>query len=103
MFKWREWLLTLPSFSWLIAFFLIPTAIIFAYAFRPYDLEGGVGQGWTFDTIRSLFQPSYFILIFRTLILSLLTTFFCIILALPVGYELATLSKRWRHFLLLII
>lgn len=103
MSKWNEWLLTFPSFSWLLTFFLIPTLIVFAYAFRPYDIEGGVGEGWTLETIASLANPSYFILIFRTLWLSLLTTFFCVILALPIGYELAILSKRWRHLLLLII
>jgi spermidine/putrescine transport system permease protein len=101
--KRNEWLLTFPSFSWLLAFFLIPTLIIFGYAFKPYDMEGGAGAGWTLATIKSLANPSYFILIFRTLWLSILTTIFCILLALPIGYELATLSKRWRHLLLLII
>jgi spermidine/putrescine transport system permease protein len=103
MLKSREWLLTLPSFGWLLTFFLIPTLIVFAYAFRPYDIEGGVGEGWTLDTIKSLFNPSYLVLIFRTLVLSIMTTLLCILLALPVGYQLASLSKQWSHLLLLLI
>lgn len=103
MSKAQEWLITLPSFGWLLTFFLIPTLIVFAYAFKPYDIETGIGPGWTWDTVKNLLNPNYFLLIWRTLWLSALTTAFCILLALPVGYQLATLSKRWRHFLLLLI
>lgn len=98
-----EWLLTFPSFGWLILFFLIPTLIVFAYAFRPFDIESGLGKGWSLESIRSLANPSYLRLIFRTLWLSALTTFISILLAVPVGYQLASISKRWRHFLLLMI
>lgn len=98
-----EWLLTFPSFGWLVAFFLIPTLIVFAYAFRPFDIEMGLGQGWTVETIKSLANPSYLRLIFRTLWLSVLTTAISILLAVPVGYQLAAISKRWRHLLLLMI
>lgn len=98
----NEWWITFPSFTWLLAFFLIPSLIIFAYALKPEDPFGGVGQGWTFDTIRSIFDPSYFSLIWRTLWLSCLTTLFCLVLALPVGYQLATTRPKWRRLLLLL-
>lgn len=89
MVKKEEWLLTFPSLMWLLLFFLIPMVIVFAYAFHT-DME----TLWTRSTL---------ILMGRTLLLSTLTTAFCVALALPVGYELATLSKKWRHLLLLMI
>jgi len=99
----NELILTLPSFTWLFAFFLIPTLIIFGYAFKPSDIYGGVGEGWTLDTLKGLANPHYYLLIWRTLWLSILTTAICLLLALPMGYQLAVTSKRLRDLLLLLI
>jgi len=95
--------MTLPSFGWLLLFFLIPSLIIFAYALKPEDSFGGVGEGWTFDTILSIFDTNYFMLIWRTLWLSCLTTLFCLVLALPVGYQLAISKPKWRRLLLILL
>ncbi len=43
----QEWLITAPSLIWLILLFLIPTLIVFAIVFKPADLYGGIGDGWT--------------------------------------------------------
>jgi spermidine/putrescine transport system permease protein len=101
--KVYEWLVTAPSLLWLILLFLIPTLIVFAIAFKPADLYGGIGAGWTLDTLRSLGNPNYPVIIWRTLYLSLLTTAACIILATPAGYCLARASRRWRQILLLLV
>lgn len=98
-----EFFLTLPSFIWLTVFFLIPTCIIFAYAFKPQEFYGGVGSGWSLEAFRSLADPSYYILIARTLLLSFATTLICLLLALPVAYQLILLPKRWRNLLLLLL
>ncbi len=94
---------TLPSFLWLLLFFLIPTLIIFTYAFRPSDNYGGIASGWTLQNFHTLSDAHYYLLIWRTLWLSMMTTLICLFLALPVGYQLATSAKRLKHFLLLIL
>jgi spermidine/putrescine transport system permease protein len=99
----NEWLLTLPSFVWLIVFFLIPTCIIYAYAFKPQNIYGSVGEGWSLEAIKSLVDPNYYILIGRTLFLAIATTIICILLALPVGYQMTLISKRSRHLLMLLL
>lgn len=101
--KLEEVCLSAPSFVWLLVFFLIPTVIVFTFAFKPSDPWGGVGEGWSFDTVKALFNPNYFKLILRTLWLSFLTTIFCIALALPVGYYLAREKPKIRNLLLLLI
>jgi spermidine/putrescine transport system permease protein len=101
--KVQEWLVTAPSLFWLILLFLIPTLIVFAIAFKPTDLYGGIGAGWSLATLRSLGNPNYPIIIWRTLYLSLLTTVACILLATPAGYCLARAGERWRQFLLLLV
>ena len=101
--KVNEWLLTFPSFFWLFFFFSIPTLIIFAYAFKPSDPHGGVGTGWTWETIKALANPNYYLLIWRTFWLSACTTLACLFLSLPVGYQLAVISEKWRRLLLLML
>jgi spermidine/putrescine transport system permease protein len=99
----NEIYLTFPSFMWLIIFFLIPTLIVFSYAFKPADMYGGIEEGWTFETLKVLTNPRYYWLIWRTIWLSSATTVICLFLALPIGYQLATCSKKLKQFLLLLI
>jgi spermidine/putrescine transport system permease protein len=101
--KLNEWLITAPSLLWLVLLFLIPTLIVFAIVFKPTDLYGGIGAGWTLETLFSLGNPNYPIILWRTLYLSLLTTVACIILATPAGYCLARADKRWRQILLVLV
>ncbi len=97
-----EWLVTLPSFVWLFILFVIPTLIVFTIAFKPADPWGGIGEGWTLDTLISLGNPNYPAIIWRTIWLSLVTTVVCIALALPMGYYIARAPARWRRLLLLL-
>jgi spermidine/putrescine transport system permease protein len=101
--KINEWLLTAPSLFWLTLLFLIPTLIVFAITFKPADLYGGIGPGWTLETLRSLCNPNYPVILWRTLCLSLLTTIACIILATPAGYCIARAEKKWRQIMMLLV
>ena len=101
--NFKELLISFPSFVWLLLFFLIPTLIVFAIAFKPPDPYGGVKEGWSLETIVSLANYNYFVLIVRTMWLSFLTTIISIALALPVGYYLALAKPRIRSLLLLLI
>lgn len=99
----NEWFLTLPSFLWLLFFFLLPTCIIFVYAFKPSNIYGSVGTGWSLEAIESLWNSYYGVLIVRTLFLGVATTAICLLLALPVGYYMAIMPKRYRSLLVLLI
>jgi spermidine/putrescine transport system permease protein len=97
-----EFLCTAPSFVWLTALFVVPTALVFAIAFKPPDLYGGVGPGWTLATLRALDNPSYPAVAWRTLWLSAATAALCILLAIPTGYSMARAHPRWRPTLVLL-
>ncbi len=103
MEKKHEWFVTLPSFVWLLLFFLIPTCIIFIYALKSQDIYGGIEPGWSLEAISNLFDKDYTLLIFRTLMISAITTAVCILLALPVGYQMAIAPKRFRKLLILML
>jgi spermidine/putrescine transport system permease protein len=98
-----ELLLTLPSFMWLVVFFLLPSVLIFAYAFKPRDLYGGIGPGWSLESIKALLNWNVLQLIWRTLWLSCAATLLTIVLALPMGYHMATLPKGRRNLLLILV
>lgn len=98
-----EWLVTVPTLAWLGIFFLIPTIGIFAIAFRPVDLNGGIGPGWTLETWRSLANPNYPSIVWRTIWLSVVTTVICIALSIPCGYYMARVKPALRQALLLLV
>lgn len=101
--KVSEWLVTLPSFVWLSALFLVPTVLVFAITFKPATPFGGIGEGWTLETLWTLGNPNYPAIILRTIRLSVLATAVCILLATPMGYYMARASQAWRRWLLLLV
>lgn len=101
--KLHEWSITLPSFSWLTVLFVIPTLVIFVITFKPSDPYGGIGDGWTLNTLISLGNPNYPAIIWRTLWLSVVTTVVSILLAVPMGYFMARVSAKWQQSLLLLV
>lgn len=99
----RQWLLTLPSLAWLAVFFVIPAILVIVTAFRPADLQGGVGPGWTLATLEELRDPAYLPILWRTFWLSSLTTLLCLALALPMAFHMARVGPRMRQVLLLLV
>ncbi|MCF3650224.1 ABC transporter permease [Synoicihabitans lomoniglobus] len=101
--RWIEQALTWPSFGWLVIFFAVPTVLVFALSFKPADLSGGAAPGWTLETWRSLNNPAYPGIVWRTLWLSGACTVVCLGLGVPVAYWIARLDVRWRQRVLLLI
>ena len=99
----REWLGSAPSFLWLTAFVLMPLSLIFAIAFKPTVHGGGVASGWSLDAVKSLLDPSYLELLWRTLWISTAVTALCVAIALPVAYAMARMTPAWRARMLLLV
>ena len=90
-----EWLVTAPSFLWLLLFFAIPAVIVLAFTFHGHTANGGVGD-WSLSTWRELVDPDYPAIVWNTLRISFEVTVWCIVLALPCAYAIARMNKRWR-------
>lgn len=101
--KLSEWLVTLPSFVWLLVLFLIPTVLVFAIMFKPATPYGGIGAGWTLETLWTLGNPNYPAIVWRTIWLSVAATALCILLATPMGYYMARVSPARRRLVLLLV
>ena len=55
---------------------------------------------WTLDTLRTLGNPNYPAILWRTIRLSMLATGGCILLATPMAYYMARAGAAWRRWLL---
>lgn len=99
----NEILLTAPTLLWLAVFFVIPSAAMLLISFRPADVSGGVLPGWSLDAWRSLADPDYPIILWRTIWLSIATTAICLVLALPIAFLLGKMQGRWRGILVMLV
>ena len=94
----KEWGLTFPGFAWLALFFAIPAVIVLLFTFHAKDASGGVGP-WSLSTWRELVDPDYPAIVWNTLRISFIVTFWSIVLALPCAYAIARMPKRWRSII----
>jgi spermidine/putrescine transport system permease protein len=95
--------MTLPSLSWLLLFVIAPTLIILIQSFRPPDLTGAVGSGWTLRNWETWLRQDVQHLALHTLWLSAVTTGFCVVAAIPFGWFMARTSSRGKQVLQLLV
>lgn len=100
--KIRELCATAPSLLWLVGLLIVPTLLVLTFAFKKADPMGGVGDDWTLATLRSLSNPSYPAIIWRTLWQSVVTTLVCVALSIPMGYYMARTGERIRRYLMVL-
>lgn len=98
-----EALLSAPSLLWLLVFFAVPIGLVSVLAFRPADLHGGVGSGWTLDAVKVAADPAYLPIWWRTLWISAVSTLLCLLVGLPMSYHLARMSRRWQGIMVLLV
>ena len=91
-----ELLLTAPSFAWMTLFFVVPTVLVLLLTFRPTALDGGVGHGWTLQTWRTISNPNYPSIVWRTIWLSFAATALSIGIGLPCAFAMARIKSQWR-------
>jgi len=92
------WLLCLPILAFLGFFFVVPVGQMLLLAVT------GKSGGISLDLIASVVgDPFYQGIAVRTLRISLLTTFFSLLLAYPVALHLRNVSSRWQSAIVLIM
>ncbi len=101
--KFAETFLTAPSFVWLGLFFLIPSLLVFAIAFKTADAAGGIEDQWTLETIKNVLRSDYIWVLWRTIWVSCAITAICLLLAIPVGYWIAQQPAKYRYWILLAV
>src|SRR5690349_2545820 len=95
-------LLGLPV-AWLVAFFLIPIAIVALYSFDVYSLFPEK-HGFTLDAWRSFIHSHIYLgLFWKSVKMALTVSVVVVALAYPVAYYLALSGTKRKYVLLLIL
>jgi spermidine/putrescine transport system permease protein len=91
-----------PGTLWLLLFFFVPIAVVFAYSFMTRGVYGGVTGGFTLEHYRRFLDPLYFVVLRRTVTLAVSCTVLCLVVGYPVAYTIAR-AGRWKQLLLFLI
>ena len=106
--KDKDKLLTMGSFYgwpmglWFMIFFVAPLIIIFIYSFLKKGIYGGVEWQLSFKAYKQMCKPEYGLIVLRTLKITILSTIFTILVAIPSAYAMAR-SRHQTLFLFLVI
>jgi spermidine/putrescine transport system permease protein len=101
--SWRAWMLLAPMVAWLVVFVVIPTAILFVYAFCERDELGRVIYQFTFENFTRVFDATYLRIFGRSIGYAALTTVICVVVGFPMAYCIARSREAWRHRLLMLV
>ncbi len=98
----RAWSVMLPGAGWLLLFFLLPLAFMFAYSFMERGLNGKVLFSFTVEHYARFADPLYVNILVRTISYSVACTALCLLTGYPVAYVIATAGK-WKNFLIFLV
>jgi len=119
--SWRERLVVLVPYAWLVAFFLVPFLIVLkislsqtALAQPPYlpvfDLAAGLRGLQDFfaalspDNYRLLVSDSLYLGSYlRSLTIAALSTLILLLAGFPIAYALARMPRRWQSVLVVLV
>jgi spermidine/putrescine transport system permease protein len=96
-------LLAAPFLLWLFALVVLPNLILIGYAFCDRDDLGQVVPSFSLEAFGRLADATYVRILGRSLWLSGLATFACLLIGYPVGYFIGRISKKWQSKLLLLV
>ncbi len=99
-----------PGLIWLFIFLALPATGLILLSFAQRGDFGDVQWVWNLDNYRRLagfglfgWSPNYLIIFGRSLVVGLLTTFFCLLLAYPLTFYIATRAPKVRTWLLFLL
>lgn len=100
-----------PMLLWLVAFVVIPTAILLVYSFCQRDELGQIIYTFSWDNYRRIFVDSdtgkfgttYLTVFVRSVEYAGLTTVICLLMGYPVAWFIGRAPESRRNFLLMLV
>jgi spermidine/putrescine transport system permease protein len=92
----------LPARVWAGALIAAPLAIVCGYSFLTRGDYGGVDQPWTPESYLRLVDPLYLAILWRSVWIASVATFFCAILGFPLALFIAR-AGRWKNLYLQLV
>jgi spermidine/putrescine transport system permease protein len=88
---------------WLLLFFIIPLAIVWAYSFGTNEGLTSIKISGTFANYARALEPLYLQIFGKSVAVAALTTLICLIVGFPVALAISFASPKWKPWLLLLI
>lgn len=92
-----------PPVFWLLLFFVVPLAVIWAYTFGENTGPITIDFTGTFANYARALEPLYLGIFAKSLVIAGLTTALCLVVGFPVALAIAFSSPRAKAWLLLLI
>ncbi len=92
-----------PPTFWLLAFFLVPLAIIWSFSFGENKNLVEIVIDGTFSNYAHAIQPLYLGIIVKSFWFAAITTFLCLVIGFPVAIAITFASEKTKAWLLLLI
>ena len=97
-------LLALPSFAYMILFFAVPLVIVLVYSFATRTSTGSTSlSDWNLDAYRKLGEPIVRNVVIRSIVLALVTTTICLLVAYPFAWFCAHQRPVVRNMMLVAV
>ena len=108
MDHWRNhprvfWLFTLPPTVWLIAFFLVPLGLIWAFSFAEKRGLVEIVITGTLDNYLRALDPLYLQIFLKSFWIAGVTTLVCLLIGFPIAIAITFASDRWKTLLLILV
>jgi spermidine/putrescine transport system permease protein len=93
-----------PTAFYLLLFFIAPLAIVFVYSFLKRGVYGQLVWEFNLDNYVRVIDPLYLRILWRTVLIALVNTILCLLLAYPFAYYISRcVSTRTRNLLLVLV
>ncbi|MBR4630397.1 MAG: ABC transporter permease [Treponema sp.] len=92
-----------PMGIWFTIFFIAPILIILAYSFLKKGLYGGVEMEFSLKAFRQMLNPTYGMILLRTLWIAVISSALTLLIAFPCGYAMARSNHQTLLLFLVII
>jgi spermidine/putrescine transport system permease protein len=106
--SWREqpaafFIFVVPASLWLLAFFFIPLALIWAISFGERAGPVDIAFTWTWANYVEALDPLYLGLFWKSLWIAAAATLVVLVVAFPVAFAIAFAPPRAKSLLLLLV
>jgi spermidine/putrescine transport system permease protein len=92
-----------PPLFWLVLFFLVPMAIVWAYSFGENQGLTEIAISGTFSNYAKALEPLYLKIFLKSLWVAGLTTALCLVIGFPVALAITFAPDRLKTWLLLLV
>ena len=86
----------LPPLLWLVLLFFVPLFLIWGYSFGEKRGLIEIEVVWTLQNYADALEPAYVKIFFRTLVYTVITTAFCLLIGFPVALVVAFADEKWE-------